>query len=57
MFIVVATMLPVLTSAPFPKTTPFGLIKITVPFAFTAPLIIDFVAPFTRLRVEDDELG
>ena len=57
MFIVVATMLPVFTCAPFPKTIPFGLTKITVPFEFTAPSIIDLLALFTRFRVEACEFG
>ena len=54
---VVALMAPVLISAPLPKITPFGLIKITWPLALMAPSIIDFDAPFTRFRVDELALG
>ena len=54
---VVATTPAALISAPLPKVTPFGLTKITWPFALIAPSIIDCVAPVTRFNVTAFEFG
>ena len=55
--IVVATTPAALISAPLPNVTPFGLTKTTCPLAFTAPSIIDAVAPVTLFKVTALALG
>src|ERR1017187_6099089 len=56
-FAVVATRPLTSTCEPGPKNTPFGLIRITLPFAVSVPSICDGFASLMRFRVTEEEEG